>query len=501
MQQAIEPRAGADAGGAIAGPGSSPETGAPGPGPARRPRQRPGRRGLHLQHGAGRPYTKPNPQGTVGGFKVERYVDAARPRVRLLRLDAALPDQPDRRRGRRQRARHVGPDEPGAHRQAGHPGDALAARVAGRQPEARRARRGARQPGLLPGNRRRLRHLRGLPPSGAQVVDARPASSATRAAWRPTGAPSTRPRRAPRRSSRSTSPTSRRRCRCGSGPYDSHGLSISADGNRAYVAGVDSGLIILDVSEIQARKPNPQVREIARLQWDSMSIPQNAIPVTIDGHPYVVEIDEFGTLDEVGAGRIIDIADETKPRVISNLRLEVHQPENFDQIGGDPRRGPAAAGLRRPLLQRPDAGRSRDRRLLDDPLGPAGLRHPRPASTRARSPTSTPRSATRLTPGFAASQLGDVEPLVRPRARRDLVLGRLPGLLRGQADQRRLAVPEAARAATSTLPAHPPGGGSGADVISGAGERDRIATRGGKDRVCAQGGARPGQGRRRARTG
>jgi hypothetical protein len=128
------------------------------------------------------------------------------------------------------------------------------------------------------------------------------------------------------------------------GPYDSHGLSVSADGNRAYVAGINSGLIILDVSEIQARKPNPQVREVARLQWDSMSIPQNAIPVTIDDHPYVVEIDEFGTLSEVGAGRIIDIADETKPRVISNLRLEVHQPENFDRISGDPAAGQGLQG-------------------------------------------------------------------------------------------------------------------------------------------------------------
>ena len=120
------------------------------------------------------------------------------------------------------------------------------------------------------------------------------------------------------------------------GPYDSHGLSISADGNRAYVAGVGSGLIILDISEIQARKPNPEVREIARLQWDSMSIPQNAIPVTIDYHDYVVEIDEFGTLEQVGAARMIDIEDEAHPQVVSDMRLEVHQSENFAAIAGDP---------------------------------------------------------------------------------------------------------------------------------------------------------------------
>ena len=119
------------------------------------------------------------------------------------------------------------------------------------------------------------------------------------------------------------------------GRYDSHGLSIRDDGNRAYVAGTGSGLIVLDTSEVQARIPNPTVREVSRLQWDTMSIPQNAIPVTIGGHPYVVEIDEFGAGDKVGAGRIIDVGDETRPRVVSNLRLGVHQPENFAALGND----------------------------------------------------------------------------------------------------------------------------------------------------------------------
>jgi hypothetical protein len=119
------------------------------------------------------------------------------------------------------------------------------------------------------------------------------------------------------------------------GRYDSHGLSISGDGNRAYVAGVDSGLIILDTTQVQSRVANPAVSEIARLQWSTMSIPQNAIPITIDGHPYLVEIDEFGAQSKVGAGRIIDIGDERRPRVISNLRLEVHQPENFEAQADD----------------------------------------------------------------------------------------------------------------------------------------------------------------------
>jgi len=139
-------------------------------------------------------------------------------------------------------------------------------------------------------------------------------------------------------------------------PYATHGLSISDDGNRAYLAAVgvsggvcafdvscavpdpnmDRALIILDVSEIQARKLNPQAHEIARLAWPTISIPQNAIPFTRNGHPYLVEIDEFGRDGQVGAGRIIDIGDETAPRVVSDLRLEVHNPEHFAEIADDP---------------------------------------------------------------------------------------------------------------------------------------------------------------------
>ena len=119
------------------------------------------------------------------------------------------------------------------------------------------------------------------------------------------------------------------------GDHPSHGLSVSDDGNRIYVAGLN-GLIILDTTEVQERVANPEVPVVATLSWDTMSIPQNTIPITVDGHPYLVEIDEFGSLSKVGAGRIIDIQDETDPRIVSNLRLEVHQPEHFAELTGDP---------------------------------------------------------------------------------------------------------------------------------------------------------------------
>jgi hypothetical protein len=124
-----------------------------------------------------------------------------------------------------------------------------------------------------------------------------------------------------------------------------HGMSVSDDGRRGYLATSDA-LTIVDLSEVQDRKPNPQVREISRLTWSNVTIPQVAIPVTIKGRPYVVEVDEYSTNGPgggvtgngatVGAARIIDVADETKPRVVPNIRLAVHQPEHRAEIAGDP---------------------------------------------------------------------------------------------------------------------------------------------------------------------
>lgn len=129
--------------------------------------------------------------------------------------------------------------------------------------------------------------------------------------------------------------------------HSPHGMRLSADGNRLYIADLSDGLVILDVSEVQARKPDPQVREVGRLEWDEKSIPQVAIPVTIKGQPYLIEIDEFATNGEsqvpqsatdavVGAARIIDISDETKPKIVSHIRLEVNNPAGRSASADDP---------------------------------------------------------------------------------------------------------------------------------------------------------------------
>jgi hypothetical protein len=144
-----------------------------------------------------------------------------------------------------------------------------------------------------------------------------------------------------------------------------HGMSISDDGNRGYFVSIgglsgtpadltnpnvpaNNGLLIYDLSEIQARVPNPQVRLISKLLWKDGSVAQHTIPVKIDGHPYVIFVDEGGSgglssaaqqAAACAAGfppfpmaRIIDIKNETKPKIVSRLALEIHNPANCAKV-------------------------------------------------------------------------------------------------------------------------------------------------------------------------
>ena len=147
----------------------------------------------------------------------------------------------------------------------------------------------------------------------------------------------------------------------------SHGLSISDDGNRAYVVtpGIPAnlsdltnpavpatnGFVILDTSEIQARLANPQFHVISKFLFKDGSVAQHTIPVKIAGKPYVIHVDEGGSggLSSVAqaqaacaAGmpifplaRIVDISDETKPTLVSRLALEIHAPKSCPIVTPD----------------------------------------------------------------------------------------------------------------------------------------------------------------------
>ncbi|MDQ1704190.1 MAG: hypothetical protein QOF18_556 [Frankiaceae bacterium] len=124
--------------------------------------------------------------------------------------------------------------------------------------------------------------------------------------------------------------------------YSPHGVSISNDGNRLYMAEAAfssgfSGLTVLDVSQVQKRVLNPTVTLVSRLTWPQVSTPQNATPFTRNGHKYLLETDEFGSGANIGAARLIDIQNEKKPFVVSNLRLAVNDAKaQGPSLEGDP---------------------------------------------------------------------------------------------------------------------------------------------------------------------
>lgn len=136
--------------------------------------------------------------------------------------------------------------------------------------------------------------------------------------------------------------------------YTVHGLSISDDGNRAYLANPTGtfvsattqgggGMLVLDVSQIQRRVPNPAVHVVSSLTWPEVTIPQNVLPVTIKGRKYAVEFDEYDSNvysftpnENVGGVHIIDLSDERHPRLVSRIRLAVFNAKEREQLAGDP---------------------------------------------------------------------------------------------------------------------------------------------------------------------
>jgi hypothetical protein len=141
-----------------------------------------------------------------------------------------------------------------------------------------------------------------------------------------------------------------------------HDISISDNGTRLYAAQAghstgnltqQNGLMILDVSDIQYRRSNPQFRVIGSLFWEDGAVAQMTQPVKIKGRPYLIFVDERGSgrahgggregwamacsmgLPPFGFARIIDISDETRPKTISKLMLEVHDPANCSLVLDD----------------------------------------------------------------------------------------------------------------------------------------------------------------------
>jgi len=109
-----------------------------------------------------------------------------------------------------------------------------------------------------------------------------------------------------------------------------------------------NGVMTFDLTDIQQRRANPQVRLVSSLYWKDGSVGQHTINVRINGKPYVIFVDEGGSggitspaqlVAACAAGmmpfpiaRIIDMSDERNPRIISKLMLETHDPANCDKV-------------------------------------------------------------------------------------------------------------------------------------------------------------------------
>ena len=158
------------------------------------------------------------------------------------------------------------------------------------------------------------------------------------------------------------------------------------------------GLVILDVSDYQFRRPNPEIRIISTLFWEDQGQAEDMYPVTIKGHPYIISTDEAGGAGGVGGWaaacargasafgypQIIDVGDETKPKIIAKLMLEVNDPANCsallaqtppDTPGTAPGTNlPAISGTTNYSNERCIADRPNNARMLACTFQHAGLR-------------------------------------------------------------------------------------------------------------------------------
>jgi hypothetical protein len=123
-----------------------------------------------------------------------------------------------------------------------------------------------------------------------------------------------------------------------------HSVGVSTDGTRTYLAFLGSGFLVLDTSEVAAGMPDPQIELITppenRARWSN---PGAHTAVKIPGRDVALVTDEvYGdAVDALGPHgcpwgwtRMIDIADETTPRVISEYRVEQNTTDYCDGADG-----------------------------------------------------------------------------------------------------------------------------------------------------------------------
>lgn len=102
-----------------------------------------------------------------------------------------------------------------------------------------------------------------------------------------------------------------------------HSLGLSVDGRRAYLAYLRNGFMIIDTSQLAEGFPNPQISLLTPLEnWVLWSGPGPHSAVKIFGKPYALVTEEVYGRCPWGWTTIIDIANESRPRMVAEYKLE-----------------------------------------------------------------------------------------------------------------------------------------------------------------------------------
>ena len=128
-----------------------------------------------------------------------------------------------------------------------------------------------------------------------------------------------------------------------------HGGSTTEDGSRSFVCQQapfpNDKLLILDTSDITARKPGAAFKVISEIPLMDNQWCQGAYRVTYKNHPFLIQYGERSSANDCSmsdAGwatfaypRIYDLADEKNPRLISTMMLETALPQNCQTVKGE----------------------------------------------------------------------------------------------------------------------------------------------------------------------
>jgi hypothetical protein len=132
-------------------------------------------------------------------------------------------------------------------------------------------------------------------------------------------------------------------------PSQTHGGSTTEDGTRTYICQQQSppkdALLVVDTSELAARRADPQAHLLAQVPLDDNQWCQAAYRVTYDGRPFLIQYGEHsGAADcshsndnwaNFGYPRIFDLADERHPKLVSTALLEVDLPKHCAGVTGE----------------------------------------------------------------------------------------------------------------------------------------------------------------------